>query len=61
MLAKTSARGLSAILLIVSSILACRVECAERWPCFRGPTGMGLPKTTLACPNGGARQKTSAG
>ncbi|MFH1924833.1 MAG: PQQ-binding-like beta-propeller repeat protein [Planctomycetota bacterium] len=42
MLAKICAIVLSAILLPASSTLAPRAEGTDDWPCFRGPTGMGI-------------------
>src|SRR5208337_2343589 len=42
MLARLFARMLLVISLPVVSALPCRAEAAEDWPCFRGPTGMGV-------------------
>ena len=42
MLAKTFATVLTVLLLVLSATLACRAEGAEVWPCFRGPSGMGV-------------------
>ena len=42
MLARICAMVLSIILLLASSTLGPRAEGIENWPCFRGPTAMGV-------------------
>lgn len=42
MLGKNSGRMLPAIFLFVASMAAGRAHSADSWPCFRGPTGMGV-------------------
>ena len=61
MLARTVTRVLLVIWLLVEFTLLCCAEAAEDWPCFRGPTGMGVVQDDPVCPSGGAKQRMFAG
>ena len=51
MLGKDSGRMPPVIFLLVSSAVACLADGAELWPCFRGPTGMGVAQDDPRLPD----------
>jgi len=51
MLGKNCGRVLPAIFLFVASTVACLADAAELWPCFRGPTGMGVAQDDPRLPD----------